>query len=98
MKKISWLTIVVLMSFLMIHRFAIAETLTVSEKDACTITCYQKTPTCYVKKDASGCLDISYTKPVCNKDECVCKIPGCEQKTIIDSKGNETTIKTPNIN
>lgn len=48
---------------------------------SCSITCYEKTPTCYVTKDDKGCLVISNEKPTCSKGSCVCKIEGCETKT-----------------
>ena len=46
-----------------------------------SITCYEKTPTCYVTKDKSGCLDISYKKPVCAKGSCVCTVKACNKVT-----------------
>lgn len=55
-------------------------------KDACSITCYEKTPTCYVTQDKEGCLKISDTKPECTGNACVCKIDGCEEKTVIKLK------------
>lgn len=49
---------------------------------SCSITCYEKTPDCYVTKDSSGCLIISNEKPKKNKKgDLMCVLPGCEKKT-----------------
>lgn len=55
-----------------------------SMKDACSVTCYEKTPTCYVTQGKDGCLDISNEKPDCTKAACVCKLAGCETKKTIN--------------
>lgn len=55
-------------------------------KDACSITCYEKTPTCYVTQDKEGCLIISDKKPECHDGKCVCEIKGCEKQTVIKLK------------
>jgi hypothetical protein len=63
-----------------------AQTGTEPMKDACSITCYEKTPSCYVTQGKDGCLDISDKKPECNDGKCVCKISGCEKTTVIKLK------------
>lgn len=75
--KLSLLIISLLMSVTFIAHAA----KTVNVNDACSITCYEKTPTCYVTKDSSGCLVITNTKPKCEKGQCICELKGCEKKT-----------------
>lgn len=48
---------------------------------ACSITCYEKTPSCYVSKDKSGCLVISNEKPSCSKGSCICELKACAKKS-----------------
>lgn len=48
---------------------------------SCSITCYEKTPACYVTKDSSGCLVITNTKPKCSKGSCICELKSCDKKT-----------------
>ncbi len=48
---------------------------------SCSITCYEKTPACYVTKDSTGCLVITNTKPKCSKGSCVCELKSCDKKT-----------------
>lgn len=57
-------------------------------KDPCTVTCYEKSPTCYVTADGPDCLTISNEKPVCTKGTCVCTIQGCETKTTLQPSGS----------
>lgn len=61
----------------------------------CSITCYEKTPECYVTKDEAGCLIISNEKPKRNKQgDLICKIPSCDIKTTIHSHGGKTSTET----
>lgn len=55
-------------------------------QDACSITCYEKTPTCYVTQDKDGCLNISDKKPVCKDNKCICEMSGCDKKSVIKLK------------
>lgn len=59
-----------------------------SSSKSCTITCEQKTPTCYVTQEKSGCLVISNSKPpTCNKKgSCTCVIEGCDTTTTYDGQ------------
>lgn len=52
-----------------------------SSNKSCSITCYEKTPACYVTKDSTGCLVITNTKPKCSKGSCICEVKSCEKKT-----------------
>jgi hypothetical protein len=49
---------------------------------SCTITCYEKTPTCYVAKDNDGCLVISDHKPVPGKKSSICTLQSCDTRTV----------------
>jgi hypothetical protein len=58
-----------------------------SSSKSCTITCEQKTPTCYVTQEKSGCLVISNDKPPTrNKGSYTCVIEGCDIKTTYDGQ------------
>lgn len=59
----------------------IAKAKPISSDEACSITCYEKTPSCYVTKDSSGCLVITNKKPKCSKGQCICELKGCDKKT-----------------
>lgn len=65
-----------------------------AKNDSCTITCYEKTPTCYVAKNGKDCLDIS-NKPIKSNGELVCELKGCESKTVykIEDKATENGVK-----
>lgn len=52
-----------------------------SSDKSCNITCYEKSPACYVTKDSSGCLVITNTKPKCSKGSCICELKSCDKKT-----------------
>jgi len=62
-------------------------------QDKCSITCYEKTPTCYVTAEKSGCIKISYEKPKCGEKSCTCIIKGCDKKTTFENDKTVTTTK-----
>ncbi len=78
----------------------VASTTARTQKDPCTITCYEKTPTCYVTKDSNGCLEISNVKPAAKKGSSICTLKGCESKTVYDPMSGEKPVTTtqPNRN
>ena len=55
------------------------------KQDPCSITCYEKTPDCYVSAASSGCLIISNVKPKAKKGEYTCRLKSCKIKTTYDS-------------
>lgn len=65
--------------------------LTAQAKDNCSITCFEKTPQCFVSKDSTGCLVITDHKPSCSKGSCVCQLKSCKTKTIFEKSGPKTT-------
>jgi hypothetical protein len=63
----------------------------VSQKNnSCTITCYEKTPTCYVSQDVSGCLTITNDKPVSNDGARTCVLPACEKNVTYQLRGTSS--------
>ncbi|MHB1949751.1 MAG: hypothetical protein ACYCQI_16755 [Gammaproteobacteria bacterium] len=64
-----------------------------SLQENCSITCYEKTPTCYVTTDKSGCIKLSYQKPKCGEKACTCVIKGCDTKTTFENGNSVTTTK-----
>jgi hypothetical protein len=78
-----------LFSALLITGTAVAEDTSTkaAENAPCTITCYEKSSSCYVTADGTGCLDITDKKPVCTKNSCVCNLSHCDTKTTYKSDG-----------
>jgi|GEM_PF-5515107 len=55
-----------------------------------TITCYEKTPTCYVSQGAPGCLTISYDKPANSNGEKTCILPASEKNVTYQWRGTSS--------
>lgn len=55
-----------------------------------SITCYEKTPTCYVSQGAPGCLTISYEKPANSDGTRTCILPASEKNVAYPLRGNSS--------
>ena len=106
-KYAIWVIVLAIACFSIIY--TLSSRATYETGKACSITCYEKTPTCYVTAEGNNCLTISNEKPSCDtKGSCVCKIAGCDTKTTYlpdgktesttKTKGSSTTQTTPGTN
>ena len=62
-------------------------------KGDCTITCYQKTPTCYVTKEDKGCLKLNSEIPGCSNNICICTLKDCKPKTTYTAEHPEGVVE-----
>lgn len=60
---------------------------------SCTITCYEKTPACYVTKTGKDCLEITNVKPSGKKGGYICKLKGCDTTTTYGDDGTSVNKK-----
>lgn len=68
-----------------------------SKQKSCTITCFEKTPTCYVTQTGKDCLEITNVKPNNKKKGSFsCELKGCETTTTYGDTGVDVDKKESN--